>query len=354
MTPLFLEHQKLNAKTVSFSNWQLPLYYDSILKEHKHCRMSAAIFDVSHMGEFIFRGDYKKSGIEKAVTVWIEKIPPGKARYGFILNNRGGIVDDLIVLKIREDELMFVVNAAFCQQDYQVLQSCLKQGCLEDVSSKIAKIDLQGPLARKVLTDSLGLGQELPYFGFSQYTYCGSQILISRTGYTGELGYEIFVPNQLASLIWQKFLNCSEVKPAGLGARDALRIEMGYSLMGADLNQDITPIQAGLGKLINFEKEFIGREALLAQKKTGTQSRKIAFSALAKKIPRPGDKIFCSGKETGKVTSGTFSFILNKAIGLGYVQAEDCCDLEIENQRQERFKVVPGQIPFYKQGSLRN
>lgn len=339
---------------VSFAGWQMPLFYTSIIDEYKHCRRNAVIFDVSHMGEFIFKGDIQSSGIEEAVTPWIKKIPIGKSRYGFILNEQGKIVDDFIVLKLKEDKLLFVVNAACRPADYLLLKQKLKSGSLEDISDETAKIDLQGPDARQVLHDVFGLGEGLSYFSFSEYDYKGSRILISRTGYTGELGYEIFVPNKLACFVWQELAAHKKVKPAGLGARDILRIEMGYFLVGAELTKEVTPLQAGLDKFLCFDKDFTGKGALLSQKDKGLDKKIVAFSTISRKVPRFGYDIYSAGKKIGRVTSGTFSPLLSAGIGLGYIEPGEFKEIEIEDDKQSRFEAKIKDLPFYKSGSLKS
>lgn len=339
---------------VSFFGWQMPLFYTSIIDEHKHCRMYAAIFDVSHMGEFVFQGDIKDSGLEPIFPCSLSKIPVGKASYTFILNQKGGIIDDLIILRLGEDRLMFVVNAASRLKDYKILKENLKSGSLEDISDQTVKIDIQGPLARELLMDFFSCINNISYFSFSQSTYRKSDVIISRTGYTGELGYEIFVPDGLASFIWQELLLCNKIKPAGIGARDILRIEMGYNLLGYDLTENITPLEAGLGRFIDFDKDFIGKEPLLVQRDRGVDKIRIAFSTGPGKIPRPGYRIYSDNKRIGDVTSGTFSSLLSTGIGLGYAALESEKKIEIEDARGARFEAEIVDLPFYKKGSLKN
>ncbi len=355
-TSLFSQHQKLQAKMTSFAGWHIPLFYSSIMKEYNHCRQKAVVFDVSHMGELVFQGNIETSGLEDAVTCSLAKIPIGRARYGLILNDRGGVIDDFIVLRQKKDKLLFVVNAASLSLDYEILKGKLKTGSLKDKSSQIAKIDLQGPLARKVLLDLFDLGQDLSYFNFSEYNVRGEKILIIRTGYTGELGYEIFLPNQLAASVWENFLAHEDVEPAGFGVRDILRLEMGYNLLGAELKENITPLEAGLEKFVKFEKKFTGKNALLIQKAEGVSKKRIAFFSASKKIPRSGDKIYLAEKELGYVTSGTFSFSLSVGIGLGYVKPglDKDASIEIEDSRRLRFKAQVTELPFYRKGSLRS
>jgi aminomethyltransferase len=350
-------HLGLSAKMSEFAGWQVPLFYSSIVSEYKQCRERAAVFDISHMGEFIFQGDIKTSGIEKAVTVSLGKIPVGRSRYGFILNNAGGVIDDLVVFKISSSKLMFVVNAASESCDYKKLKKAITGGKLKNISNQTAKIDLQGPLAKEVLKESLNLRQDINYFSFVEFNYEGKSVLVSRTGYTGELGYEIFMPAGLAPIVWRQLLKNEKVKPAGFGARDILRLEMGYSLLGNELKADITPLQAGLGNFIKFDKDFVGRGALIEEKNKGIKKTKVAFAANSKRIPRPGYKIYDKDKEIGEVTSGTFSFFLSAGIGLGYIN--NGCKQLIKNifigdGKKIKFAAEIVQLPFYKQGSLKS
>jgi aminomethyltransferase len=360
-SPLYSEHLKLGAKIGSFAGWQIPLFYTSIFAEYKHCRKKAALFDISHMGELIFQGDIKTSGIEKAVTPCLEEIPLGRSRYGFILNHAGGIIDDLLVFKIKSDKLLFVVNAASEAIDYKILKETISKGKLKNVSAKMAKIDLQGPLAKEVLEQVLGFCQDISYFRFVEFDYKGEKILISRTGYTGELGYEIFMPNKLVLSIWEQFISHKKVKPAGFGARDILRLEMGYNLAGNELIEAITPLEAGLGKFINFDKNFIGKDALLKQKREGVKKVKIAFVTTSKRIPRPGYKIYYQDEKVGEVTSGSFSTHLSSGIGLGYITLanqvrKDGSDAKIVIGDNNKVKIEAQivDLPFYKKGSLRD
>jgi aminomethyltransferase len=355
--PLHDIHLGLSAKMGEFAGWQVPLFYSSIVSEHKQCRESAVVFDISHMGEFIFQGDIKNSGIEKAVTPCLEKIPLGRSRYGFILNDSGGVVDDLIVFKVSPDKLMFVVNASSEDKDYQVLKEVLKEAKIENVSAETAKIDLQGPLSKEVLSESLGFNQELSYFAFTEFSYKGEKILISRTGYTGELGYEIFLPKKSSVFVWNQLLNNQKVKPAGFGARDILRLEMGYSLLGHELKEEITPLQAGLAKLINFDKDFTGKDALLSQKNKGIDKIKIAFFSQSRRIPRAGYKIYDQNKEIGEVTSGSFSVYLSSGIGLGYIKSQyqqAGRKIIIRDDKKIKIEAEIVSLPFYKEGSLKS
>ncbi len=346
-TPLYEEHILLNAKMGTFGGWNMPIFYSSILDEHKHCREKVSIFDTSHMGEFIFKGNIKESGIEEVFTQSLEKMLTGSSKYGFILNADGGIVDDIIVFKIAEDELMFVVNAATKENDFKMIKNKLKSGDLKDISSETAKLDIQGPLAREVTEDIFEIKLSLAYFKFSYF----QNITISRTGYTGELGYEIFLSSDMAIKIWKKFVADKRVKPAGLGARDILRLEMGYSLYGNDLDEETTPIEAGLDIFVDFSKNFYGKKALQKPLK----KVKIAFKTETRRAPRRGYKILLNKKEIGVVTSGCYSPSISAGIGIGYInyKFKEVKKIEITDGEKIVLNGLAVETSFYKNGSIR-
>ncbi|MFC2061181.1 glycine cleavage system aminomethyltransferase GcvT [Elusimicrobiota bacterium] len=355
-TPLFAEHKKLNAKIISFGSWDMPVSYTGIIEEHAQCRREAALFDTCHMGEFIFRGDIPASGIEAEVTQSIEKTPTGCNSYGFILNENGGVIDDLIISKISENELLLIVNAATREKDYIMLKDRLKSGELEDVSDTTSKIDLQGPLSNQVITDNLGLSIDLKFFRFSNYKVLGKDSIISRTGYTGELGYEFYLDNSTAMKLWETLISDNRVKPAGLGARDILRIEMGYSLYGNELDENTTPVEAGLENFVHFEKDFIGKGALLKQIEAGPRKTKIAFKTASRRSPRQHYKILSGSNEIGTVTSGCFSPMLNCGIGMGYIKSElkeSVSGIIITDGNTVEIEAEVTELPFYKNGSAR-
>jgi len=355
-TVLFQKHIEAKAKMVPFGGWEMPIQYEGIIAETEQCRKSVALFDTCHMGEFRFKGDIKTSGIEKAVSFHIEKVPLGRCKYGFLMNDKGGVVDDLIVYRTAEDELMIVVNAATCENDFNYMSSFLKDCEFENQSDKTAKIDVQGPLSKDVMSGFFNADfNDMKYFSFIRADYKGKEILISRTGYTGELGYEIYCDVSIAGEIWNMLLTDDRVKPAGLGARDILRLEVGLSLYGHELTEDITPVEAGLPFFISFDKDFIGSDVLLKQKAEGTKRIKIAFAAGSRRSPRSGFEIFAGGKLIGEVTSGVFSPMLKSGIGVGLVDAEFS---EIGTE----IKIVSGkaqidakvcELPFYKDGTAR-
>ncbi|MCD6412723.1 MAG: glycine cleavage system aminomethyltransferase GcvT [Elusimicrobia bacterium] len=354
-TPLFGEHISSGAKMSPFGGWEMPISYEGIIAEYNQCRKSAAVFDTCHMGQFKITGDISNCGIENAVTQSVGTIPVGKSRYGFILNERGGVIDDEIIFRVSESELIMVVNAATFENDFSVLKSRLKPGRIENISSVFGKIDLQGPLSREILSDILGGEVSLKYFGFSFFDFLGEKTIISRTGYTGELGFEIFVRKEKSVEAWRKILSDKRVKPAGLGARDILRLEMGYSLYGNDLDEDTTPVEAGLEMFVCYDKDFVGREALIKEKKEGLKKKKIAFKTKTRRSPRRHYKILRGGNSIGEVTSGSFSPALSCGIGLGFVspEFEDEKEIVISDGRVGMEAEIMD-LPFYRDGSLKN
>ena len=223
-TSLYEKHQALHAKNVGFGGWEMPVQYEGILKEYTACREAAALFDISHMGEFFFFGDIANSGVNEAVSVDLTKLPVGKCKYGTLLNAQGGIVDDLITYRIEETALMFVVNASRREIDFATIKQCLKGGTLTDVSFETSKIDIQGPLSKEFLQPLVHFSlDDLKFFSFRQTEIFKHEVLVSRTGYTGELGYELYMPNVIAGEIWDALIKAG-AKPAGLGARDLLRL----------------------------------------------------------------------------------------------------------------------------------
>jgi len=357
LTPLNAEHRRLNALMAPFGGWDMPIQYEGIIAEHRACRERSALFDICHMGEFIFEGDIVADGLEDVFTFSVAGIPVGRSRYGFLLNERGGIIDDLIVFRLAADKVMIVVNAATSPNDFAVIQSRLPGGKLEDITTATGKLDLQGPLAREVMARFFDQAVcNLPYFKFSAATVLGCEALVSRTGYTGELGFEIFLPAGKVVELWHLLLSDDRVKPAGLGSRDLLRLEVGYSLYGSDLHEEITPLEAGLESFVNFNKNFIGKEALLLQQGRGLTRMKAAFRVASRRSPRHDYMIVSNESPVGVVTSGAFSPMLGCGIGIGFVppaMAAPGTRLKICHEKVVMDAEVCN-LPFYRGGSLRN
>lgn len=356
-TPLSGQHRALHALMAPFGGWDMPIQYEGIIAEHAWCRSHAALFDICHMGEFLFQGDFDRDGLEDVFTFSVKGIPVGRSRYGFLLNERGGVIDDLIVFRIAQEKVMIVVNAATADNDFRVIASRLKGGEFRNISVETGKLDIQGPLARDVMVSAFGNEiAGIPYFKFIEIRILGVDALVSRTGYTGELGYEIFLPSSKVVELWDTLLKDERVKPAGLGARDVLRLEVGYSLYGSDIDEDTTPFEAGLEGFVNLDKNFVGREALLRQKEQGLSRQKVAFLVSGRRSPRHHYEL-CFGEESvGTVTSGVFSPMLGCGIGIGFVRPDLAVAGTPLTVRHERISMEATicELPFYKGGSLRS
>jgi len=322
-TPLYDEHLALKARMVPFGGWAMPLQYAGILQEHAHTRGQVSIFDISHMGEFIVDGDLARCGLDRIVTMSLADLAVGACRYGCMLNERGGVMDDLIVFRTEPERWFIVVNGATTRKDAEHFRKYLEADAVfTDVSAQTGKIDIQGPRSREIMKSLVADIGKLGYYSFDFFNLLGENVLISRTGYTGELGYEIYFPWERTPALWRELIQHREVKPAGLGARDTLRLEMGYSLYGHELEEDRSPLEAGLNRFIDFNKEFIGKDALVKQKREGVKRRIVGILSESRRSPRGGHVIRVpSGEEIGLVTSGTFSPSLNRGIGLGFVSA---------------------------------
>ena len=323
-TPLIEEHRSLGARLAPFGGWIMPIQYSGILEEHLWTRKHAGLFDICHMGEFSIEADLSKSDLERLVTMDIKGMNINSCRYGFMLNEDGGIVDDLLVYRIGDTRWMAVVNAATTPGDESHMRKILTGFTrFENISSSLGKLDLQGPEAGLVLKSLVGTDiEKLRYYNFGYFTLLDEKIIISRTGYTGELGYELYMPNKKIALLWKRILEDGRVRPVGLGARDTLRLEMGYSLYGQDIDANTSPLEAGLERFIDWNKDFIGKPALLKQKREGVSRRMIYFMANSRRSPRHNYQIFYDAEDAGTVTSGSFSPSLGCGIGMGYVSSE--------------------------------
>ena len=348
-TALFDRHKKLGAKNIGFCGWEMPVQFEGILKEHEACRNGAAIFDTSHMGEFFFEGNLLFSGINDTMTVDVLELPIGKCKYGFLLNKDGGVIDDFIVYKVGKEQLMFVVNASRIEIDFKTIDAQLHSGTFTDASQKTSKIDIQGPKAKEILQEFIAFDlDELEFFSFAETDIMNSFAFISRTGYTGELGYELYVDNDIAPKLWDKLVERGAV-PAGLGARDVLRLEMGYSLYGQELDEKTTPIEASIGFFVKYDKHFTGKEALLKQKAEGAPRKSIPFKTNSKRAPRAGMEIWQNKQKIGVVTSGTFSPSIGSGIGLGSVDTKLFNkELPLElNTGRKNIAITLEKLPFY-------
>jgi aminomethyltransferase len=322
-TPIWQKHVDLGAKMVPFGGWHMPVQYSGIIQEHNAVRTQAGLFDVSHMGQFRIKGPRASECLEQLVTNHVGKLTPGQAVYTPMCRNNGGIVDDLIVYRLWPDEFMVVVNASNIEKDKEWIQNHLTSGIdLLDESEQTALIALQGPLAQKV-SDSLGMRLgTMPFFHFRDVKLAGARCIAARTGYTGEDGFEFFVPAESAAAAWDELLAHEDVTPCGLGARDTLRLEAGLLLYGNDMTDDISPLEAGLGWTCKLKQDvsFNGRSVLEEQKSDGLKRKLVGLEITGRGIARHGYKVFDGDRQVGEVTSGTHSPTLGKAIAMAYVK----------------------------------
>lgn len=327
-TPFFQKHRDLDAKIVSFAGYQMPMRYTRIIDEHQAVRESVGVFDISHMGEFTVKGKDAENFINKMVTNDITKLEPGKAQYNVMCYEDGGIVDDLIVYKM-EDHFMMVVNASNIKKDFEWLKKNIKNETvkLENKSDNTGLLAVQGPNSLATLQKLTKIDlSEIGFYNFVEAELGGKKMIISRTGYTGEKGFELYHDPVDSEDLWDKIFQAGgefNIKPVGLGARDTLRMEMKYMLYGNDIDKNTTPLEAGLGWIVKFQKgDFIGKDALLRRKDKKSSRKSVIFELEERGIPRKGYLIFKDNEEIGKVTSGSISPTLNKGIGIGYVKNE--------------------------------
>ncbi len=356
-TALTNKHIALGAKMVPFAGYNMPVSYTGLNDEHHTVRNHVGVFDVSHMGEFILKGEQALDLIQRVTSNDASVLVDGKAQYSCLPNGKGGIVDDLIVYKMDSLTYMLVVNASNIDKDWDWIQKHNTQNVdMKNISEDTSLLAIQGPDAINTLqkltnVDLLGI----PYYGFARGTFDGVEnVIISNTGYTGAGGFELYFPNAHADQIWDAIFKAGAefgIKPIGLGARDTLRLEMGFCLYGNDIDDTTSPIEAGLGWITKFTKEFTDKSILETQKKEGVTKKLVGFEMIDRGIPRHDYEI-CNeaGNRIGKVTSGTQSPTLNKAIGLGYVPtalAKEGCEVYI-NIREKLIKAKVMKLPFLK------
>jgi aminomethyltransferase len=353
-TPLYAAQLEWGAKMVSFSGWEMPVQYSGILEEHAAVRERVGLFDISHMGEFLVAGPNAERALNDLLTNDVTKIAVGQAQYTLMCNQQGGIIDDLIVYRLEPSVYLVIVNAGNIEKDLVWMNTqATVPAVIENLSDRFAGLALQGPAASKFFEFSA----TLPHFHIQRQEVFGKECWVGRTGYTGEDGFELFCEATDATHLWRMLLGYGEqfgIRPCGLGARDTLRLEMGYPLHGNDITEDTTPIEAGLTKFVAFDKKaFVGRDVLVKQRDHGVRRKLIAFRMTEKSPPpRPHYAILAAGRETGEVTSGTQSPTLGMGIGLGYVEAalaQTGTAIEIEI-RGRRFPAVIEKKPILKRG----
>lgn len=319
-------HEKLGAKMMPFAGYNMPVRYSSDIEEHKTVREGVGIFDVSHMGEFMVTGPKALDLIQKVTSNDASKLTDGHAQYSCLPNATGGVVDDLLVYKIKDEEYMLVVNASNIEKDWNWISSQNDMGALmENISDSITLFAVQGPMAtatlQKLTSSNLS---EVPFYTFTIGEFVGCpDVIMSATGYTGSGGFEIYIKNEHAIKVWDAIMEAGaehDIKPIGLGARDTLRLEKGYCLYGNDIDDTTSPLEAGLGWITKFTKDFINSDNLLKQKEEGVTRRLVGFKMVERGIPRQGYEINdLEGNTIGKVTSGTMSPSMRIGIGLGYI-----------------------------------
>lgn len=322
-------HTKLGAKMVPFAGYNMPVQYAGINAEHETVRKGVGVFDVSHMGEFILKGDQALGLIQLVTSNDASKLYDGKVQYSCLPNKDGGIVDDLLVYRIDEKTYMLVVNASNIEKDWNWISSFNTYGVeMKNISDKTSLLAIQGPKATDVLQSLTDVDlASMEYYTFKKGKFAGvDNVLVSATGYTGAGGFEIYFENSNAEHIWNEVFKAGEpygIKPIGLGARDTLRLEMGFCLYGNDIDDTTSPLEAGLGWITKFSKDFTNSAALQQQKQDGVQRKLVGFEMIDRGIPRHGYEIVnAEGNPIGVVTSGTQSPSLQKAIGMGYVKTE--------------------------------
>ncbi|QNH63237.1 glycine cleavage system aminomethyltransferase GcvT [Hymenobacter sediminicola] len=322
-------HQQLGAKMVPFAGYNMPVRYSSDLDEHHTVRRAVGIFDVSHMGEFRVRGPHALDLIQRVTSNDASKLQDGKAQYSCLPNQEGGIVDDLLVYKMADEDYLLVVNASNIDKDWNWISQHNTNGAeMKNVSDEISLFAVQGPKAQAALQGLTDTDlSSIPYYSFVQGTFAGApDVIISATGYTGAGGFELYVPNQYAKQVWDKVMEAGQpygLKPIGLGARDTLRLEMGYCLYGNDIDDQTSPLEAGLGWITKFTKDFTNADNLKKQKEAGVERKLVGFLMDGAGIPRGHYELVNeAGEKIGDVTSGTQSPSLSKGIGMGYVKTE--------------------------------
>src|SRR5438477_6131484 len=369
-TPLYDEHVRLGAKMVAFAGWLMPVQYTGIVAEHQAVRNNVGIFDISHMGQFIVAStpSSQKSGGEGAAATWlnmmltnnIDKLDVGMGQYTFLLNERGGIIDDLIVYRIGDQNFLLVVNAARTEEDLAWLQEHFSVPVrIEDRSANFGGVAIQGPRIGELFHALFGKDVELPpRNAIADLPFGETTVSVARTGYTGEDGIEVFFRATNAVKFWNAALEKGKppgIKPCGLGARDTLRLEMCYPLNGSDLSPERNPIEAGLGFFVDLSKpNFIGRDVLLKTKENGLCEKLVPFRMKEKgPPPRPHYAVFQNGQRIGEVTSGTLSPSLNWGVGMAYIDAAHAkigaeIDIEIRGQK---FRATIEKKPLYKKST---
>ncbi|XOV93259.1 MAG: glycine cleavage system aminomethyltransferase GcvT [Bacteroidota bacterium] len=324
--PLHDLHVNLGAKMVPFAGYEMPVRYSSDKEEHLTVRNGVGVFDVSHMGEFMVTGPKALDTLQWISSNNVSKMTVGLAQYGYLPNEKGGVVDDFITYKMSDEEYMLVVNASNIDKDWDWISSQNKGATLKNISDDIVLLAVQGPKATETLQKLTDIDlSSIKYYHFVKGGLAGKEMIISATGYTGAGGFELYIQKADAQEVWDKIFEAGQpfnILPIGLGARDTLRLEMGYCLYGNDIDDDTSPIAAGLGWVTKFEKDFINAEQLKKDKEEGTEFKLVGLEIVDKGIPRHGYRITDEeGNIMGLITSGSISPVTNKGIALGYIKS---------------------------------
>ena len=355
-TPLFERHQQVEGRLVDFAGWELPVQYSGLMEEHRAVRTAAGLFDVSHMGEFKVSGAGAETFLQQLTPNDVAKLTPGRIHYSGLLTEAGTYVDDLLVYRVGDEEFLLVVNAANAPKDFAWLESRLTENVeIQDVSGDYGLLALQGPRAAEILAELTEIDlSQIRYYRFQIAEVDGHSAIVSRTGYTGEDGFELYLSPTSAPSVWDRLLEVGAPKglvPAGLGARDTLRLEAAMALYGHEIDDTTTPLEAGLSWVVKLAKgEFVGRDVLVDQKEKGLDQQLVGFEMTGRGIARQGYEVLSGGEVVGRVTSGSFSPTLEKAIGMAYVPpglAEPGTEIQIQ-VRKNAVEGVIVPLPFYK------
>ncbi|MEZ4877037.1 MAG: glycine cleavage system aminomethyltransferase GcvT [Flavobacterium sp.] len=357
-TALTHVHEKLGAKLVPFAGFNMPVQYEGVNVEHETVRNGVGVFDVSHMGEFLLSGENALALIQKVTSNDASVLEIGRAQYSCLPNNDGGIVDDLIIYRIKEDQYLLVVNASNIEKDWNWISSHNDLGVeMRDLSEDYSLLAIQGPKAVEAMQSLTSVDlSAIKYYHFEVGPFAGIEhLIISATGYTGSGGFEIYCKNSEVEQVWNKVFEAGAsfgIKPIGLAARDTLRLEMGFCLYGNDINDSTSPLEAGLGWITKFTKDFVNSENLKKQKEDGVAKKLVGFEMIDRGIPRHDYEIVdANGNNIGIVTSGTMAPSLGKGIGMGYVKTEfSTVDSEIYIQiRNNKVKAKVVKMPFLQE-----
>ncbi len=354
-TPLYQVHLEMGARMIEFAGWELPVQYHSALDEHHAVRRRVGVFDVSHMGQFELTGSDALGFTQRMTCNDVNRLKDGQAQYSAFLTDRGTFVDDIVVYRLEPERIFICVNAATREKDFAWLQSHLTGSVtLRDRSDNFAQIAIQGPKAEAVLARLTTVDlAAIPFYWCTEGEVAGVPAIVSRTGYTGEAGFELYVPGDRAEAVWRAVFETGEeegIAPAGLAARNTLRLEMKYSLYGNDIDETTTPLEAGLGWIVKLGTGFVGEEILARQKAEGVSRKLVGFELTDRGVVRDGFPVLLDGQTVGKVTSGGFSPTLEKSIGLAYLPPENAqpgqaIEIEIRGKKRQASVV---KTPFLK------